>query len=113
MKQRLIEDLETSLKYARENLNKFVESFQKDPSYALRWSDHTFTTAAKVDVYGTVLSWLLNDEVTMEQIISEIKSQALRGAMYPEHSTSIPSNLMATYKTQAWAELVEKLERKI
>ena len=98
------------------NLAEWAHKFAADPLYQLRWADGTFAAAATNKVALEALA-ILNrpatgerPAVTLAQLRKHVQAQALRGARYPERSTSASANLAHQCETAAYAEMLEWLD---
>lgn len=117
--------IRTQLSSTEHTLLKFAEKLQEDPCYAFEWADRSMIAAAERWVALSVQAWMqpneaeqadletpaaLKQAARMDRILDEVTKQVLRDAANPSHSTSMPSNLMAQYKTAAFAEFLEKMK---
>ena len=109
-KQEMIEELQTYVNMYSKKMEEFAQTFLKDPSHALGWSNDTFRDAAALTIHKEVVGWLSKEDATLDQIIDEMENRVIRGATFPSFSTSPASNLMEIYKTSARAEMLDKLE---
>lgn len=100
--QALVWALESMLRGAKDDVDKFAARFAEDPCYAFEWADAAMEAAAKQWV-ATRLQTVLEAN-GVDAVFEEARREALRGARYPSRSTSQPSNLMAQYKAAAYAE---------
>jgi hypothetical protein len=89
-------------------LARFQSQFAADPAYAFEWSQNAFKGAARVQVGKTLLAWLDHEGATTESIMKEVQSTVVRGARWPEHSTSQQSNLIKTEIVAVYAELLDR-----
>jgi predicted nucleic acid-binding Zn ribbon protein len=97
----------------------FKQSLDRDAAYAMEWSDSLFQATARKHVAEGALQLLKNVEAdpmfalaAMPKLERWATENALRGARNPQRSTSAASNAMAQAKTEAFAELAEKLDRR-
>lgn len=98
--------MKNQLQSAEGVLADFAEKLAEDPSYALSWGMRSFEAAAERYVSLLVKSYVVSG-ATYDDLKSMATKEALRGARFPERSTSVTSNLMAQCTTAAWAALVE------
>lgn len=110
-KAALLEEATHEVKNANDFFVKFAADIVKSPSYTLSWSGDAFKYAARHQVWSSIEKACVCDEVTLEHVTEEARRNVLRGAMYPEHSTSPASNLMAQEVTAAWAKALERLSK--
>ena len=105
-----IKRLESNITAYQESLDKFVEKFKADPSYALSWSTGTFQTAAQLNVAKMVLAALTAETPCSMQAIKEtLMDRVLHKSKYPAQSTSPCSNLIEQYELAAYAELLSDI----
>lgn len=96
----------------QKELIKFSKNFIERPDYALEWGDQMFKDAAKMFVYKQVAELVadtnnMTDEQMLDRLTKVIQNEIIRGARFPSHSSSQCTNLMATYKLAAWADVGE------
>lgn len=110
--------METQLRTSKKILYNWNESFSENPTHAMSWSMNTFKAAAQHDVAKRILHSIKEfrgDNVSDEKILSDIKTitneNVIRGAMYPERSSSPASNLMSQEEVSAWASIAYQLNR--
>lgn len=110
----LIEKATYEVESATKAIAKFAEKLVKDPSYEMGWSGNAFANAAAHKVWSTVLcdcDAVMGKDNAMELLVKEYQKVVMRGAMYPERSTSPASNLMNQEITMAWAKVLERLTK--
>lgn len=95
---------------SRSQLDKFEESFAKDPAYAFSWSDKSFQAAARIKVMTMVADVLTREDTTAEGIRRYLMDGVMHRAKYPAQSTSPASNLMEQYEMAAYAEALSMLQ---
>ncbi len=83
-------------------------------AHELEWSSGLFDYAAEAKVLQRAIMTVWGGEergepVSLETLLRIANQEALRGARYPKHSTSAPSNLMHQAETAAWANLSERI----
>lgn len=110
-KSQLVEEAGYEIESTTKYLAKFAEDLAKSPSYTLQWSHDAFRYAAKNLVWSQIQVACLQEDVTLDHVIDEARRNALRGAMYPERSTSVVSNLMSQEVTSMWATVLERLTK--
>ena len=93
------------------DLAKFKKHLEENPAYAFEWSYEAFKAAARIHVGKSLLYWTEKDEATAEKIIDFVKDMVLRGARYPERSTSVQSNEMKREIISVYAELLDVASR--
>jgi hypothetical protein len=87
--------------------DEFAKDFSENPGHALSWSQSTFERAAELTVVSYVKEAVKAGKATFRSLQEHAKRETLKKAMYPSHSTSPVSNLMAVYTLAAWAQMVE------
>jgi hypothetical protein len=106
------QDLEESINTFNSRKDLFVLGLNADPEHTMKWSHDFFKHTARLVVAEACLA-LLKDGVPMDEIHTHVVTKALRGALYPENSTSPASNLLSECTAQAWAEMEQNLRYKI
>lgn len=101
---------------AESRIKSFADKMLKDPAYELAWGGDAFSAAARIKVWSSVHAYihenpLIADEIRVENVKKEAMNNVIRGARYPERSTSPTSNLMAQEVTVAWSSILELLSR--
>lgn len=114
LQQKMIGRANMWLDFCRPKLNRFADSFVKDPANALEWSSDIFAAAGKLQVAVYVLEVLTMERAEpvtdlAEKLVKSLKEEALRKARWPERSTSIPSNEMSLSLNAARAEFITDL----
>lgn len=104
--------LRSQIESYRKRLTLFGEAIAKDAQSALEWSQDDFRDAARLSVALIVVKHLEAD-MPLADILSVATREAMRGALYPQHSTSAPSNYAIQCKTAAWAHHAEMLENMV
>jgi hypothetical protein len=115
----------SDIKFAQEHLDRWRERFAQDPVNAFSWSKETFETAARKRSAEEIIGWIYrikenntdeyaapSDLKVLQVMRSELFKEVVRGAKWPERSTSPQSNEMATCLTAKRAEWLEKIDRK-
>jgi hypothetical protein len=119
---RVRDQAEREIKTAARYLEDFKEKFAKDPARAFEWSADSFRHAGRDRTAKTVLEYLKmfadadtvkTPQAQLEAILKEFKTETMRNAKWPEHSTSPTSNYMSLCLMAARAEWVEHLENAI
>lgn len=110
-KEALLQEANWEIEGATDAIEKFTAKIAKDPAYAFEWSSDAFKNAAKLRVFTTIKSYCEKDKATLESIVKEVQQTVLRGAMYPERSTSVQSNVMKQDILSVWASLLERLTK--
>lgn len=110
MSQKLIARYFNQAQSCQDRLNKFTETFAKDPAYALSWGTDAFQAAAKLRVLKQILTALEEGNATAENIRSTMMDRVLHKSKYPAQSTSPTSNLIEQYELSACAEILSDLE---
>lgn len=112
---------------SQNELNVFTEKLTSDPSYAFEWSYSAFQAAAKNKTAKDILALIdrglksMVDEYVAtsspEKVIRYVRAylygEVLRGAKWPERSTSVQSNQMKTELTAQRGEWLETFDRYI
>jgi hypothetical protein len=109
-----IEDFSKSLtvliRIHKEALDKWAAKFAQNPAYAMKWAGEAFEDAAKHAVATEVLCAIEQQGVAIDLVRRHAENQALKGARYPERSTSPSANEAARCETAAWAEMLERID---
>lgn len=111
----LIGYINNTIERERAVLSKFREELDKNPVYALEWSNNVFTAAARVEVYGRILKALREQLVEAEGNEAEVlgrmqracEQQALRYLRSGSSSTSVVKNLVRECEATAYADVSE------
>ena len=90
---------------AEVKINKFKESFDKDPSYALSWSLEAFQAAATLKIAKQIKD-ALETGTTVKDVREHLTSRIMHKARWPAQSTSPTSNLTEQYEAAAMAEFL-------
>jgi hypothetical protein len=117
LKEWLEESKRTNQRYCAQ----FAERFAADPANALEWSKETFGYAARLKVVAIVEHYLSvfaaedmysakTPKRQLEIIGQEFKAEVMRGARFPDHSSSPTSNYFSLCLNAARAEFLERLE---
>lgn len=104
----LLEKLENRLNLAEKCKEKFVEDFNKNPEYALQWSQGIFEKAAEISVPKETIFSIKNTDATLEKIINYFQRKAANHAVNPSFSTSVTHNLIHVYRGAEFARLAEE-----
>jgi len=118
----LTQTAETNIRIANEQLAKWGTRFASDPSHAFEWSKESFESAARhriaKDILILIEMGLNGDEYAKRSDIAiarEIKSmlhdEVIRGAKWPQRSTSPQSNEMQLCLNAQRAEWLETIQR--
>jgi hypothetical protein len=109
-REQAIEEIDERSKHLEQSLSEWAARFAKDPGYALSWSDDSFKAAAQLTEGYRLKNILIRDDIEdiMAAAGKHLRGEILRGASYPKHSTSLPSNLMDQYTLAAQAELYDR-----
>jgi len=93
---------------------KFKANLETNPEYAFQWSSSAMEAAADLALCTYVRAVFADEErespVTMTDLQDHLRREVERMASSPSFSTSVPSNLMDTYKLKATTELLRKSE---
>jgi hypothetical protein len=108
--------IESGLRAANEELDKFAKSFADDPAHAMDWSASAFNAAAVKRVTTRVLEAIgnmINKGTSRGDILSHLvdysTKEILTRAKYPKKSTSATSNLLDAEMLAAWADISDIL----
>lgn len=88
-------------------LDQFKQKLNHDPLVALSWGDRAFQAAANLEVARWVSSFMESEKFSFEGLVAEAADRVLRGARYPERSSSPSSNLAKQCEIAAWADLLD------
>lgn len=104
---------------AKSVLEKFKADLDVNPSYAMEWSDRAFSAAAKIKVYGPIVSSFEHIEANETQTTPEkwmaaytdgLHRDVMNGARWSTNdSTSRGANSMRDHVLAVKAELLEAL----
>jgi hypothetical protein len=110
--EKVIRTLTESIERAQDKHKAFIESFQKNPAYALEWSNDIFDYAAELKVYSIAIEALKAPEAleNMRDFAKERVSYHIRN---PQRSTSQQSNLIFQSEGRAWGQLLELIENSL
>jgi hypothetical protein len=109
MNTKLIAQFQRKIDDAQNKLDKFKADFDKDPAYALSWSNGVFRHAAELQLFRQVLTALEGD-ASLAEITESLTSRVMHKSRYPAQSTSPTSNLMEQYELSVAAELLGDLQ---
>lgn len=100
--------IEGNIEIAKKEVAEFAAKLaaSEDPLYEFKWADGYMDSAAKFKAYSIFLEILKNHGP--DRAMQVAQEEAIRGAHFPERSTSTSSTYVATALTAAWAELVER-----
>lgn len=111
----LLQSAEELKRSAQHTLEEFQGRITKyGYAYAFEWSASAFQAAARVAVAESLIAWLdkqvegKTEAEMVEMILKEVGRIVVRGARWPEHSTSQQSNVMKTEITAVWADFYAK-----
>lgn len=90
---------------------KFVLDVAKNPSYALRWASGFADETARAEAWASVAAYLEKPEVTLEEVRGLFLQRIL--CAYPEQSTSMFANYMATAAQHMDREVFKALDSAI
>ena len=105
--------IDGNIKAGDEAVEKFKQRLDENPAYAFGWADSVAEAAARRDVALTMRRILDGVDLEPEHAGYDAArayalDQTIRGARYPQHSTSALSNQMHAWTTAAWAEYALK-----
>jgi hypothetical protein len=100
------ECLELRKESATKEVTSWARKFADNPASALEWSDKIFDEAAALQVIAQV-EMMLENKATLGGVKQALEKMALRGARWPEHSTSVASNRMHQALTAAYAIMAD------
>lgn len=111
-KDEIIEKCEAEINSAQRALNKFKERFDKDPAYAMEWSDAAYEAAAFQDLYRRVKNGFTGEDskLTPAELEKWAREELRHKARHVQRSTSVGSNLMCTYSIAAHQSLIDYLD---
>jgi hypothetical protein len=95
---------------SRSQLDRFEESFAKDPAYAFSWGEKAFQAAARIKVASMIVDAVNREDTTVEGLKRYLMDGVMHRAKYPAQSTSPTSNLMEQYEMAAYAEALSMLQ---
>lgn len=115
-REKLIDLFDDRIDTARKEIAKLAAKLAdetQDPLSAMAWSDAAFRAAATFSVLSRYRPYVADaqPELTLAQcaeaILRDARDAVLRGARSPSMSTSVPSNLAATYELAAHADVAD------
>lgn len=108
LKEQAMERLDWRLQSTEEPLATFQKRFAENPAYAFSWADAAFEAAALRAEVQRCQS-VLEKVGDVQKLVSELRSQVMRGAQSLPRSTSGASNEMGRYSLEAKGNLFELL----
>ncbi len=93
----------------QEQLDTWTARFQKDPAYAMEWSDDTFIAAADLQVWKGIKE-MFDSGSTAQEVVAILNDKAIHGARFPKHSSSASGNIMSQQMTAACAKGADDLK---
>lgn len=105
----LAKRLQSDINSGQKTVDEFREKLGENPGYALEWAHKVYRAVAQAQVAGYIKHILENSE-DIDELITYVTREAIRGAKYPERSTSICSNLLERDLAAAWGEWAERLD---
>lgn len=101
---------------AEAELAGFAATMTKDPHYAFRWAEAAMAAAAERQLnkeleaaIATMTERGMSEEEQLGHVRKELNDRIMRGARYPQRSTSVMSNEMHALDIQAAAKLLERM----
>jgi len=94
---------------AKKELDDFAAKLASDPIYALGWAEGAYDAAGTYHVLAEVIA-AFEEGCSAKDALASVTREALRGARWPERSTSVTSNRLSQAKTAAYANAIERLE---
>lgn len=114
---RLERTLELAVVYGQEEAVRFAAEIVKDPARTMEWSDSFVRKAADQKVARCALYILEQAQEKgldpLDTLLDESRKMTVRGARFPHHSTSQPSNAVNEAIVAAWAEVYENLSDRL
>jgi hypothetical protein len=122
--ERITHEANYDIEYSQKELDKFAARLTKDPSNAFEWSHGTFEQAARNHVAKHIMGsikWFRDrageDEYSTTadlDIVQHLRKSffevVVRGARWPERSTSVQSNEIKKVLVARYAEWLVKLD---
>lgn len=93
---------------AQNKLDRFKESFEKDPLKAMHWSLDAFEAAAELRVWEEIET-ATKEGADLGDIIHDLNHSILTEAQYANHSTNSTANLSDQAKKRALAKAYQVL----
>jgi hypothetical protein len=90
-------------------LKEFNKEFQKNPLYALKWSEGLIETLAMGNLAERLLK-ALNEGWTKEHLLTQIRKNIIKKSQWLNHSTSAISNLIEDYEKVTEGKFLEAVE---
>jgi hypothetical protein len=109
------------LRHRKATVAKFAKDVVRCPAYTMTWGTDAVRAAADILVYEEVRDLIdtlprakaehaMTPQQRLEHIEHKCHMRLRLGAMDPPRSTSVMSNLIDTYRTAAWATVLDQLE---
>lgn len=110
-RQEMVKYFNKQIEIAEATVQKFQNGLAENPAYAMEYSDSAFTAAARIRIYGEVVRALENTKVVSVKMVYDYSLDRVKsGALHPQKSTSMASNLYKQEELAAWAKVCEELE---
>lgn len=122
--ERLHENLTGEYDSARQAVDTFAyKLIDGEPATEFEWGVGAVRSAARAAIFSKFITEVESfqeddpgnegrtDEEALALLLDEARKQAIHGARDPKDSTSPMSNLVERYKTAAWAEAADMIER--
>lgn len=106
---RPLKTLEKAIQDTENALNEWFEKAKADPFYQFRWADKAVEKAAALHIYKGI-HFHFRDHETEEcwnEIMEEIRTEAISKASYPASSTSPTSNFAETMEMKVLATIAK------
>lgn len=100
----LVESIEREAAFHDHRVAGFVADVQADANHAFEWGNDAASAAARAWVLRCFAGLLRDRGPRVAYAVAQ--EHALRGARWPERSSSPMANLMGAARTAQWAELV-------
>lgn len=97
--------LKNQIDSSQEAINSFKENLDRDPSYAMRWSDKAFRASAEYTVARIMLNTVDVEGMTFDRIFELIEQAFLRESTSLSRSTSPGSNIYQEEERVSWGEI--------
>lgn len=97
------------------DLDEWFEKAKSDPYCSFAWGNEAVKAAARLKVYGRIRLMLEGSETAegWEDVLDEVREDALRKASSPPRSTSPMSNVVEGYETEVMAEVARGQDSKV
>ena len=104
-------NVEENIERLKKRIDKWKVKFDKEPLYALSWSDGMWNDAAELEVLEELNEVMVSggDRFNLEGYKDYVLKTVIRKSGDSSSSTSVPSNLADKKRLRAYSRLYERL----